>query len=63
MGKTKRDRSYHPEKSCGKWAYVSRAIAERLRKKLAEQGEAVIVYGCVRCGHFHLSSQARRKKK
>ena len=63
MGRTKKDRSYHPERSCGKWRYATRALAEKLRKKLTDQGEPMMVYGCTECGGFHLSSQWRRKRK
>ena len=66
MGKTKKDRRYRrPDRSCpsGKWAYVSRSIAERLKKKMADREEPMIVYACRDCGHWHLSSQQRRRRK
>lgn len=55
---------YVPERSCGKWVYRSRATAERFRKELFDtQGEIMHVYGCAKCGFFHLSSKTPRQKR
>lgn len=60
MGKTRKDRRTKVTQSCGKWRYAKRWHAERTRKRLSStQGEVFFVYGCVECGGFHLTSQAR----
>lgn len=63
MSGTAKDRQYHPERACGKWKYRNRAIAERLRKRLAAQGEQVFVYGCSGCGFWHISSSKTARAK
>jgi glutamine phosphoribosylpyrophosphate amidotransferase len=65
--------SYHPLRGrgtssaavvCGQKArFYTRRDAERVRDKIERKdGDALEVYGCTCCGHFHLTS-ARKKAR
>ena len=44
--------------------YTDRADAERARQKIEKKdGSTLQVYGCVYCGHFHLTNSSRKAQR